>query len=81
MINTIAPRYWTRAGDARLIGGMTVLERGTGPAGWTHPLDRAVVAREDSLKERPCWSLPERSSMSRRQHSLCAAVGDLLEAR
>ncbi|MGA8436373.1 MAG: hypothetical protein WB713_16640 [Methyloceanibacter sp.] len=40
MINTIAPRYWTRAGDARLIGNMTVLERGTGPAGWTHPLGR-----------------------------------------
>ena len=79
MINTIAPRYWTRAGDPRLIGSMTVLERGTGPVGPT--LWAAAVAREDSLKERPCWSLPERSSMSRRQHSLCAAVGDLLEAR
>ena len=45
MINTIAPRYWTRAGDARLIGGMTVLERGTGPAGWTHPTAQLVRGR------------------------------------
>jgi hypothetical protein len=81
MINTIAARYWTRAGDARLIGSMTVLDGApglpVGPTLWA----AAVVARKDSLKERPCWSLPERSSMSRRQRSLCAAVGDLLEAR
>jgi len=46
MINTIAPRYWTVAGDARLIGSMTVLERGTGLPVGPALSAAAIAARE-----------------------------------